>query len=47
MLVVLYGCGTWNLTLGEKHAQSVIELGVEENIRTEEGLSDGRLEKTA
>jgi hypothetical protein len=40
LLVVLYGCETWSLTLRE-------EQGVEENIWTKEGWSDRRSEKSA
>jgi hypothetical protein len=45
--VVLYGCETWCLTLREEHTEGDWEQGVEENIWTEERLSDRRLEKTA
>jgi hypothetical protein len=45
--VVLYGCEIWFLTLKEKHKLKVFENGVEENIWTKEGWSDGRIEKTA
>jgi hypothetical protein len=37
--VVQYGCETWSLTLREEHTL--------ENIWTEEGWSDGRVEKAA
>jgi hypothetical protein len=30
--VVLYGCGTWYLTLGEEHRLRVFENSVEEDI---------------
>jgi hypothetical protein len=43
--VVLYGHETWFLTLREEHELSVFENGAEESICTEEGRSDGRLEK--
>jgi hypothetical protein len=39
--VVLYGCETWSLTVREEHKLR----GVEENIWTKEGWSDGRVEK--
>jgi hypothetical protein len=45
--VVLYGCETWSLTLSEEHRLGVREHGAEENIWTEKGVSDWRLEKTA
>jgi hypothetical protein len=46
--VVLYGCETWSLTLGEEHRLRVfVEQGAEEDIRTEEVCCDGRVEKTA
>jgi hypothetical protein len=35
--VVLYGCETWSLTLGEEHRLRVFENGAEEDIWTEEG----------
>jgi hypothetical protein len=41
--VVLFGCETWSLTLRDIKG----EQGVQENIWTEEGWSDGRVEKTA
>jgi hypothetical protein len=47
LLVGLYGCETCCLTLTEEHKLSVREHGVEENIWTKEGWSDGRVEKTA
>jgi hypothetical protein len=34
LLVVLYGCETWSLTLGEEHKLRVFESSVEENIWT-------------
>jgi hypothetical protein len=44
--VVVYGCETWSLTLGEVRRLRVWEQEAEEIIWTEEGCSDGRLEKT-
>jgi hypothetical protein len=35
------------VTLKEEHRLRVLEQDVEENVWTEEGLSDGRLERTA
>jgi hypothetical protein len=35
--VVLYGCKTWSLTLGEEHRLRVFENSVEEDIWTWEG----------
>jgi hypothetical protein len=48
LALVLYGCETWSLTLrwGQK-TENVTEQGTEENIWTEEGRSDRRLEETA
>jgi hypothetical protein len=43
LLVVLYECETWSLTLREENRLE----DVEKNIWTEEGLSDRRLEKAA
>jgi hypothetical protein len=46
--VVLYGCGTWSLTLRQEHRLKVFENRFqEEDIWTEEGWGDGRMEKTA
>jgi hypothetical protein len=47
--VVLYGCETWSLTLREEHKLRVFdgEQGAEEDIWTEEGCGDGRMEKIA
>jgi hypothetical protein len=47
LLVVLYVCETWSLTVREEHKLRVFENGVEENIWTKEGCSDGRVEKAA
>jgi hypothetical protein len=44
---VLYGCGTWSLTLREEQAEDVREQDAEENIWTEEGRRDGSGEETA
>jgi hypothetical protein len=41
--VVLYGCETWSPTLREEHRLRVFE----EDIWTEEGWGDGRMEKIA
>jgi hypothetical protein len=30
--VVLFGCGTWTLTLGEEQLEGISEQGAEENI---------------
>jgi hypothetical protein len=46
LLVVLYGCEIWCLTVREEHKLRVFENGVE-NIWTKEGWSDGRVEKAA
>jgi hypothetical protein len=46
--VVRYGCETWFLKTREEHRlRAFWEQGAEENIWTQEGGSDGRLEKTA
>jgi hypothetical protein len=45
--VVLNECETWSLTLREKQTEGIREQGAEENIWTEEGWSDERVEKTA
>jgi hypothetical protein len=45
--VVLHGCETWTLTLREEHTLKVSENRAEENIWTEERLSDRSLGKTA
>jgi hypothetical protein len=45
--VVLYGYETWSLTVREEHKLRVFENGVEENIWTKEGWSDGRVEEAA
>jgi hypothetical protein len=37
----------WSLTLRDEHKLRVFENGIEENIWTIEGWSDGRVEKTA
>jgi hypothetical protein len=46
MPVVLYGCETWSLTVREEHKLKVFQ-GVEKNIWTKVGWSDGRVEKAA
>jgi hypothetical protein len=45
LLVVIYGCETWSLTVREEHNLWVLEQVVEENIWTKEGWSDGRVEE--
>jgi hypothetical protein len=46
--VVLYGCETWSLALKEENRLRVFEKqGAEEDIWTEEGSGDRRMEKTA
>jgi hypothetical protein len=44
-LVVLYGRETWSLILRDIN-RGCLRAGAEENISTEERLSDRRLEKT-
>jgi hypothetical protein len=45
--VVLYRCDTWSLTLRVEYRLGMFDKkGTEENIWTEEGWSDGRVEKT-
>jgi hypothetical protein len=39
LLVVLYGCEIWSLTLREKHTEGVSEYDSEEIISTEERRS--------
>jgi hypothetical protein len=41
----MYGYGTWSLIFREEHG--LTELGAEENIWTDGGGSDKRLEKSA
>jgi hypothetical protein len=43
----MYDCETWSLTLREEHKLSVFENSAEENIWTEEGWSDRKVEKTS
>jgi hypothetical protein len=46
--MVLYGCETLVTDIkGERRLKVFENQGAEENIWTEEGWSDGRLEKTA
>jgi hypothetical protein len=45
MSLVLYWCETWSLTVREEHKLRVFENGVEENIWTKGGWSEGRVEK--
>jgi hypothetical protein len=47
LLVILYGCGTWCLTLREEHRLRVFENRVLRRIFTKDRRSDRRLEKTA
>jgi hypothetical protein len=48
LCVVLYGCEIWSLKLREEcRLEGARGQSAEENIWTEEGSSDGRLEKTA
>jgi hypothetical protein len=47
VVVVLYECETWSLTLREEQTESVRGQSAEEDIRTKEGWSDGRVENTA
>jgi hypothetical protein len=47
LLVVLYRCKTWSLTLWEEYRLRVFEKKVLRRISwTKEGVSDGRVEKT-
>jgi hypothetical protein len=45
--LVLYGRETFSLTLREEQTRGAWEQGAEENIRTEEGWSEKKVEKTA
>jgi hypothetical protein len=45
--VVLYGCGTWSVTLREEIKLGVFENRVWKKSRAKEGWNDGRVEKTA
>jgi hypothetical protein len=43
--VVLYGCGTWSLTVREEHKLRLFENRALRNIWTKGGWSDGWMEK--
>jgi hypothetical protein len=45
VLVVLYGCETWPLTLREEHRVKVIDNSAEENIWADEGLNTRKMKK--